>query len=325
MAYETGSATDRTDLLNKLRIFLVADGWTQNAWAEETWTSPSTETGYRLHVNKGNLYVNFRTKDETAKRFWELYYSNSGTYPISGIGCNLSLGYSGETDPMKETGYIGKGGLGVGNSTGSFLPNITGAVISYHFLTYGTECAVVVEGSAGVFTHLTFGTFTGWNGGEYAWCSGPHGSHRLGGIWRPSFSASGDFPITYLISIDDEELWMVGGSDAYTNEQYAVSSLCYNYQTYAEQWNGLLGSLLCCPPSETGVVPLLPIYFATLDANFYKTPIGYLANMRILNFTGRLTGDIMTIGDETWFLFSNFEYTQNYGVNIPIGLAIRTS
>ena len=50
MAYESGSASNATDLLDKLRVFLVAQGWTQNKWE-------AISGGYRLHLNKNSVFV----------------------------------------------------------------------------------------------------------------------------------------------------------------------------------------------------------------------------------------------------------------------------
>jgi hypothetical protein len=54
MAYDTGSASGVAQLLDALRVFLLAQGWTVNLFGDDG-------AGKRLHVQKGSdTFVNFR-------------------------------------------------------------------------------------------------------------------------------------------------------------------------------------------------------------------------------------------------------------------------
>ena len=53
MAYETGTATSEQDLLDKLRIFALAQGWTVNRFG----TRADDATGKELYLTKGGKYV----------------------------------------------------------------------------------------------------------------------------------------------------------------------------------------------------------------------------------------------------------------------------
>ena len=50
MAYQNGTALDLNDLLNKLRLFVSANGWTVNFWGDRTTASGG---GKALSITKG--------------------------------------------------------------------------------------------------------------------------------------------------------------------------------------------------------------------------------------------------------------------------------
>ena len=59
MSYETGTATDPNNLLDKLRIFALANGWTVDYSGGRTNVGGSLQAGSNnvIAMNKGGLYV----------------------------------------------------------------------------------------------------------------------------------------------------------------------------------------------------------------------------------------------------------------------------
>ena len=93
MAYETGTATGATDLLDKLRLFAIAQGWTVNRWV--SWTS-----GYELCLQKGSAYFNLRSCQNGS-----LLVNGSTQSSKYGITLNGSDGYAGGSAWDRQPGY----------------------------------------------------------------------------------------------------------------------------------------------------------------------------------------------------------------------------
>lgn len=157
MAYQTGGIlTDTRALLNQLRLFCLANGFTEHRWVNATLTDGDTQ----LIVSKGGVVY----------CFWLIYTnltSPIGTEALYNIGCKLATGYAAGEEAWNQTGTW------VGGSPASFngtLCNATGSgqVDKYHFFLTGTELVVVFKvngswwrsfGVGEIGTPLT--TFTG--------------------------------------------------------------------------------------------------------------------------------------------------------------------
>lgn len=140
-SYQTGTASSPTNLLQTLVSWLVAQGWTQDA-------SAADGSGWRAHLHKGGLYVNFRAA--VNESVW--------TYSAgAGYGLSLYLG-----DGYAATGWnVQSGGpkaSGTSNTVGVGMELPAGAIQAYHFFDDGGDyVTIVVEKSPGVFVHLGWG------------------------------------------------------------------------------------------------------------------------------------------------------------------------
>ena len=68
MAYETGASTGPNDLLGKLRLFAIAQGWTINRWT-------TVGSGRELCLSKGSAYYNMRSYQN------ETVFCNGSNWP----------------------------------------------------------------------------------------------------------------------------------------------------------------------------------------------------------------------------------------------------
>lgn len=163
MAYSTGTATGIADLLDKLVIFLNANGFTQDSFAVDG-------TGKRYHGhNAAGLYVNIRSyigetpTNAFANRF------GSTNFIAGSIVANVGTGYNGANP------WYNQAGVPVGTSTrygAAALQFPNAAIPAYHFFSHGTGASVVVvvEWQAGYYQFLIFGDMTKkgtWTGGHY--------------------------------------------------------------------------------------------------------------------------------------------------------------
>lgn len=151
MAYQTGTATSTSDLLDKLRAFLAANGWTV------TWRFQIAQGTWRwLHVTKGGLFFNF----------WEQLSSinTSLSPPEHNILCNYATSYNASAEPFAQTG--------ANNSVGA--TGCTPPYLSYHFHegtgASGPYCFGAIEVSSGEFAHFGVGILNkagAYTGGEF--------------------------------------------------------------------------------------------------------------------------------------------------------------
>lgn len=168
MAYETGTASSQHDLLDRLRLFLIAQGFTINMWADDTssFYQPSLSTaGKRLHANKGDFYINLRscvrafpfgqygTGPENASS--DCYANNRYYSEVTGIAINMSTGFDAGQSWSRQPGSP-RGSTDL--SYGGTLTVISGAVPSYRFFYFDSPrmLLVSVEKSPGVFVHALF-------------------------------------------------------------------------------------------------------------------------------------------------------------------------
>jgi len=104
MAYETGTATSPSDLLEKIKVFLAANEWTINLWDNDNSTNnlllSADTTGKRLHIQKTAadgtvMYFNFRSAvrmflfSELSTSMYSTWYDSE----ITGIAMNGSTGF----------------------------------------------------------------------------------------------------------------------------------------------------------------------------------------------------------------------------------------
>jgi hypothetical protein len=148
-SYQTGSATSPWDLIDKLKVWLLVQGWTQDQHG-----SP------RSHLHKGSIYMHFCAASDS--QIWPrealpttYYHDYLGGY---GVGCYMSTGYSAAIDwdvmpgrPIRFGDDTEERGLGCGMN----LPASGG---DYHFFDDGNDnITVVVERSPGIFCHMGWG------------------------------------------------------------------------------------------------------------------------------------------------------------------------
>jgi len=144
MAFSSGIATDQDDLLDKLRAFALAQGWTINSFANDTSTYDRDSTsGKRLHISKNGMYFNMRSSDGANVfdvgtlintnywRYWRLY----------GIAVNGSTGYSGASSWENQPGAPQVSATGIGTT----VLGINNASVNYWLFSTTESLTMAVE------------------------------------------------------------------------------------------------------------------------------------------------------------------------------------
>lgn len=297
MAYQNGTATSPTDLLQKLATFLVANGWTQDQSAVDG-------AGWRLHAHKGAVYVNLRAAvNEGLVSLFDDYY----TYPWSGIAIYLGDGYSSGATWKNQSG----GPKNATNTTrtqgsGTRLPQ--GAISGYHFFadTTGDNIVVVIEKSAGVFTHFGWGTslqkMGAWTGGPYFFAANgiycmsqdPTGAQPGAALSAECPGTNGDpvstiYPVTYVrIDVDSfTGKWVGIGTNTAVGQGYTgkigYSCVPANEMAINSGAPSYIGFMKRLTGQMTGQSLLLPVRFLVTRDTGGKSFIGSLPTVFLCN------------------------------------------
>ena len=320
MAYETGSASSPSDLLDKLRAFLLKNGWTINSFI-------TIGSGKRLHIRKGSCYYNFRAyHGETLSSDDDL--NNDYVVDFWGIGGCPSDGYSAASKWNAQPGcpiygYYYRGG---------YANQLSSAIPTYHFFTYTdiTEVHVVIEFVTGKFQHINFGDLQKYNpsalGGR--WMSMPTATneglpHYNGqdyaygaGSMVPFRGASYLFSSGYnssviRVNIDNHDGWAFEGSQDYISNSpiAAVGPHYYNQEfetatTSPYSWQ----------------TQLLPYVIGIVRSNASVSPFGEIKHLRELDITNYIEAEEIVLGPDTWKVFPLY---QKGGYSLQRGIAIR--
>lgn len=150
MAYQTGTANDPVDLLQKLAAFIASHGWSVDS-------SVADGAGWRLHAHRSGLYVNLRA---FVSESYTLMFANTyhGSPVFSGIELYCGDGYSSGLDWKSQSGGPKQISFPTMN-TGVGAPLPSGSISAYHFISNNNSdsIVVVIEKSAGVFTNFGWG------------------------------------------------------------------------------------------------------------------------------------------------------------------------
>ena len=169
MASETGTALNPNDFLDKLRVFLLAQGWISDSWILEG-------ANRRLHLHKGATYLNAKASNDSSN-IWQ-----DATWFRACLGVSLGTAYSGATGWNDQAGVPRNAS---NQGIGACCPLPTGAIVGYAFYydpTYESLIAYV-EVASGIWRWFGFGADLikagTWTGGPWvAGCS----SHTDAGV-----------------------------------------------------------------------------------------------------------------------------------------------
>ena len=150
MPYETASASSTNDLIDKLRIFALAEGWTIDYHGGRTNPGGGAQAGSNnaLLLHKSGLYACFYTDTS----------SNTSTDPTPRIACYTYPGPFVSNDGTD---------LQAGKTATSAANALGGPYVAYHFfLSDATPYLhVVLEVTSGRFAHLGVGVLDKSGGG----------------------------------------------------------------------------------------------------------------------------------------------------------------
>lgn len=288
VSYETGTATDPIDLLDKLRLFAIGEGLTISQFADDP--GDSNKRLLTILIN-GTYYTIARIAPGASGSLQADSYALS---QHTAFAASTSFGSQTNESPV--------------TSSCTTVSYVTGSISVYHFFyNPGKLLAAAFQMSSGVWGHMGIGDITKY--GTYT------GGSLIMGNGGSLSSSSYDFP-------SDSQHSYFGGTSAasagYTSHRlrvdYQGSNKYYQFNLAASVANRGITNLVMSAfyddsmfyyssPSSTRQSTILqPIQFyindnITTDSYF---PVGELADVRLLNMLYFNAGDVF---DSDWKIF----------------------
>jgi len=274
MAFTSGSAPTILDLIDALRVFAVAQGWTNNHYG-------SDGSGQRLHLSKGSCFVNIRAcVNETFTGNTEVFAASSGY----GLWVNLSTGFTGSgTAWYKQAGanYEVSSAVNKYRYSGIMGNNTS---VNYWIFAFSDVIYLIVENPSGTYHWLGFGNIQkigDWTGGAFLFSK-----HQ-----RSEVVTTKVMPFSYPMYIglgSAEMLIYVSGFDGLTGYVSAYPVGTGNFISYRclddIQYKSVLWEV---PPNiATGKPIILPVSAIILrDTVFsFTMPFSIVGKFQELNF-----------------------------------------
>jgi hypothetical protein len=330
MSYQTGTSTGPKDLLDKLRLFLIADGWTVNKWDDddttyETWTGLDGD-GKRLHVQKEAssggpiMYFNFRAVIRGV--VFSDYYSaptkvGGKYYPeITGIGLYGSTGYDGGEAWDNQPGHPATTS---GGCWGCCITELsTTAIPAYYFFSSGNTVVVCVERASGKYMWLAFGLLEKegvYTGGQFFAGSvstyWPSYQYLFGGADETLFMCRTTDDACAAVYFDADAIagWRAAG-DCGSDGSHALADTLHvpgvkpngnGSYVYANTFLTIFQTR--SPNFYNSLAPFAPIYFLGKRQDNNYSVLGIPNGIRIVNPQYYSPGEEEVLGSDTWMVF----------------------
>ena len=326
MAYETGTPTGIVDLLDKFRMFAIAQGWTINRWV-------TAGSGRELCIAKAGAFFNFRAYVSEA-----VVVNGESTTDKTGLSLNGSDGYDAGLAWDRQPGYPLRNESTDGNQGHAYMPLVisTGPFPSYHFFAPDDKTLYCeLEFQIGSFLRFGCGSLDLLNpaapgGGRFFYATG--GDPRVTNSTSPFtwLGSSGDnatFALELVPFRAADYSWASWSSllaGSYVRAAFGSFDnwACFGHSTASAQGGGCHDKMLraCGASPLNGTALLLPNIVSLNIANQYLSPIGVMPGLRYMDMTNFLPGDEFTFGPDTWKVFPWYMKGGNISGNRGIAL-----
>lgn len=330
MAYETGASTGPNGLLDKLRLFAIAQGWTVNRRV-------TAGSGLELCVSKGSAYFNMRSyQNETV-----LVNGSSSTLRY-GISINGSDGFASDSAWDRQAGYPVRPSGTVGSEQGhGYMPFVTstGPFPSYYLFAPDSKTIYLeVEVTTGTFQRMGFGSLDLFNpatpgGGRFFYSTGGNGSvtnSTSSSTWLGSEIDNVSYALEevpfratdYYGTANQCGSFLRAAFDSFDNWCGSAVQASSSNMAQACQGGGVHDKIIrdSSPNPMNGVGILTPNVVSVNRANEYLHPVGVVPGMRYMDMTNYLPGDEFTLGSDTWKVFP---WYQKGGRSFQRGIAYK--
>lgn len=312
MAYQTGTATSAVDLLDKVRLFAIANGWTANRWAV-------LGSGRELCLQKGASFFNMRAYQNETN-----FINGAGSTFRTGIGINGSDNYDGGSVWDRQPGYPQRKTGGVSDQGHGYLPMVTnfGPFPAYHLFAPDSKTIYLeLEINTGVFLRMGFGALDLFNpstlgGGRFFYATGgnPHVSNDTSqSTWLGNEVDQGNLSLEevpfraaqYAASSILSGSYLRASFDSFDSWCHSARNISLGLTNQTCQGGGVHDRVLrdAAPNPLNGVGVLLPNVVSVNRSDEFLSPVGVVPGMRYMDMTNYLPGDEFILGSDTWKVF----------------------
>ncbi|QIQ65270.1 virion structural protein [Pseudomonas phage Epa19] len=314
MGYQTGVASGVNDLLDKIRLFAIDQGWTVNRWSTHTY-------GRELCVQKGTAFFNMRSYEQGQSVLVNGSSSGTAANPKYGIVLTGSDGYSGGAAWDLQPGYPRRS-ADASQAAHAFLPLVTnfGPFPTYHLLAPDDKCIYLeLEVTTGVFQRLGFGSLDLFNpavagGGRFFYSTrNDHVTNSTASnTWLGSDIDNGNFA-GEEVPFRSAQFASTMNSASYVRCSFGA----FDGWAGSARWPSYTQTSQCCQGGFThdgllaelgsnplnGIAMLTPNVVSVQIGGEFLSPLGVVPGMRYMDMTKYLPGDEFTLGSDTWKVF----------------------
>jgi len=281
MAYETGTASGVNDLLDKLRLFALANGWTV-----DNYNTRSDGLGQALLMNKSGLFVAILSdtvstgNSSSPPNFMQTY-----TYPGPYVGATPNIAQAGKTNT-------------------STTDRLAGPFTAYHFVAGAAYLHAIVEVVPGRFAHFGVGALDKAGGGTP--CAYSYGTN-----WNFDPLYTNSIVAGHAIPFESNNGSQPGGnvradSDGITPRNFEIrnsgSTRAVGGFLYTNF--GLAQHMMRVGPSAlTGRATLAPAIIMIERTPGVFSFAGSVPDFRFVRIDNMAAGDVLTIGADQWKCF----------------------
>jgi hypothetical protein len=355
MSYSTGTSTGPHDLLDKLRLFLIADGWSVNMWADDDSTYESGWSGIngdgkRLHVQKvpdsGGPTMYFNFKASIRGIIFDDYYPTGvqvgGKYysEITGIGLYGSTGYDGGENFDNQPGHPTNGSS---QCWGAAITELsTTAIPAYYFFSDSNTVVVCIEYASGKYQWFAFGLLEKegqYSGGQFFFgsLSSAQASYDL--LYNTPNGPGIGFMSHYYTSavwrghggvyvvMDSQAGWRASGHEGSETTGLQETLLLPGFPpseavdsyAYKNTFNSVFFDR--SPNFYNSLAPFVPIYiFGKRSDNNYSL-LGIPQSIRMVNPQYYDPAEEVVLGSDTWMIFP--QHDKDNDIDARQGFAVK--
>lgn len=305
MAFQTGTASSFINLLDALRLFATANGWTQNLWAD-------VGADKRLHLQKGDIYANFLAEAD-----------NTDLMVQGSLG--FDAGAAWDAQPSANPA--------IPRMSDNFHGAISWPVTYWLFLqTDPDSIEVVIRYQPTRHQWIMFGDITKygtWPGREFYAASREINSAVDSLSAFAGQESSGQAPVLF------HETGILGtfqGARMRNSTLHAeVDSNVWfanqrGFSTFVSSTRHVWPLVNRSLSAFNGLTTLQPIELYALRPDNHYSPLGRIEHVRYANVLNHNAGDIIDIGGQKWMLFPWLEKggpTDSTPTTLHAGMAIK--
>ena len=314
MAYETGSSTGPHDILDKIRSFALADGWTINRYD----TSPAGDSARNeLCLSKGTAYFNLASFQGSSD-----VIINGGVSPNSnnyfGVVMNGSDGYSGGSPWDQQVGHPEYPAVTTNRQRHVHIFG-AGGYPTYHLFSPNANCIYLeVEVEPSIYQRLGFGSLDNFGS--------PAGDGRF--FYATTNSSADSFTTSYYNNGTDSPNFsfeMVPFRSAYftgsptdLNSASFVRAAFDSFDGWAQTGRSPSATFTgaaaqggvheiiireTSPSPLNGLGVLTPVIVSYNANDEFLMPIGVLPGIRYMDMSLYQPAEEFSLGSDTWKVF----------------------